>query len=63
MEEDAILIEKARVILGGIAKEMSDDQLKDACVEVQYLIETWLDDFEKSVFEGKTLRELLGEPV
>jgi hypothetical protein len=51
MEEDAILIEKARVILGNIAKDMTDDQLKDACVEIQYLIETWLDEFERSIFD------------
>lgn len=61
MEE--VDIEKAKTILGDIVKQMTDDQLKDTCVEMQYLIETWLDDYERSIFDGKTLRELLGEPV
>lgn len=61
MEE--IDLAKARSILGNIARKMSDDELKDACVEMQYLIETWLDEYERSIFDGKTLRELLGEAV
>ncbi len=60
---DEIDIEKAKTILGDTAKKMTDDQLKDTCVEVQYLMETWLDDYERSIFEGKTLRELLGENI
>ncbi len=60
---DEIDIEKAKVILGDIAKKMNDDQLKDTCVEAQYLVESWLDDYERSIFEGKTLRELLGESI
>ncbi len=61
MEE--VDIEKAKTILGNIAKQMNNDQLKDTCVEMQYLIEAWLDDYERSIFSGKTLRELLGEAV
>jgi hypothetical protein len=61
MEE--VDIEKAKTILGDIVKQMTDDQLKDTCVEMQYLVETWLDDYERSIFGGKTLRELLGESV
>lgn len=60
---DEIDIEKAKTILGATAKKMTDDQLKDTCVEVQYLMETWLDDYERSIFGGKTLRELLGENI
>lgn len=60
---DEIDLAKAKTILGNIAKKMTDDQLKDACVEMQYLIETWLDEYERSIFGGKTLRELLGEAV
>ncbi len=56
-------IEKAKTILGDIAKQMTDDQLKDTYVEIQYLVESWLDDYERSIFDGKTLRELLGEQI
>ncbi|NCN45848.1 hypothetical protein GW927_04820 [Candidatus Pacearchaeota archaeon] len=34
--------------------------LQDAKVEIKYLARTWLDDFEKQVFHGKTVEELLG---
>lgn len=60
---DEIDIEKAKLILGDAVKKMNDDQLKDACVEMRYLVETWLDDYERLIFEGKTLRELLGENI
>jgi hypothetical protein len=57
---DDIDIEKAKALLGDAAKKMTDDDLNDSCVEMQYLVETWLDDYERSIFDGKTLRELLG---
>ncbi len=31
----------------------------DAVVEMRYLARSWLDQFEKQVFEGKTIDELL----
>ncbi len=39
-----------------------DNELKpDVLAEVQYLASNWLDDFEKQQFDGKTVRQLLGE--
>lgn len=38
---------------------ISDDELQTTIVELQYLIEIWLDSVEKQIFEGKTLEELL----
>lgn len=52
-------IQKAKEILGDTAKKLSTQQLESAVTEVKYLAESWLDDFERSVFEGKTLKELL----
>lgn len=54
-------IQKAKEILGKVAEEMSVDQLKDAVTEVQFLAESWLDDFERKIFKGMTLQELLHE--
>lgn len=54
-------IQTAKEILGPIAKELSPEELKCAVVEMQFLVETWVDDFEKSIFDGLTLRELLHE--
>lgn len=32
--------------------------LQDSVVEIKYLATTWLDEFEKQVFEGKTVDQL-----
>lgn len=53
-------IDKARELLGKQSNDLSDDQLKDNLVEIAYLIECWLDDYERTIFKGKTLNELLG---
>lgn len=50
-------LEKARQTLGEIAKNMTDEQLKDDVVKIQYLTETWLDEFERKTFDGQTLAE------
>jgi len=54
-------VQRAKEILGDIANELTPAQLKDTIVEIQYLVNTWLDDFEREIFEGKTLQELLHE--
>lgn len=53
-------IDEAREILGETANELSDDELKDILVEMDYLIETWIEEYERKIFNGKTLNELLG---
>lgn len=54
-------IQAAKEILGPITKELTPEELKCAVVEMQYLVETWLDDFERNTFDGLTLQELLHE--
>jgi len=54
-------IRETREILGSLSKEFDDQQLKDLIVKVQFLTESWLDDFERSVFNGLTLQELFHE--
>ena len=54
---------KAREILGKLANELSDEELKTIVTEIQFLTDSWLDEFEKSIFEGKTLNKLLIEEV
>jgi hypothetical protein len=60
---DEIDIEKTKILLGDAGKKMTNEQLRDSFVEMQYLVETWLDAYERSIFGGKTLRELLGESL
>lgn len=50
---------EAREILGESAKDMTDEQVFDLVTEMQYLADSWLEEYEREVFDGKTLIELL----
>ncbi len=39
--------------------EERESDLKDTVVEMKFLAVSWLDDFEKSLFDGKTVSKLL----
>lgn len=54
-------LQKAKDILGVVANEFTADQLKSIITEIQYLVDSWLDDYERNVFDGLTLKELLHE--
>ncbi len=56
-EEKAL--KRAKEILGELASQYTQEQLKNVVTEIQFLAESWLDDFEREIFKGKTLRELL----
>ncbi len=51
--------DKARKVLGESGKEITDEQLENYVSEFEYLANCWLEIFERQVFEGKTLEELL----
>jgi uncharacterized protein involved in exopolysaccharide biosynthesis len=52
-------IEKSRRILGEVASDLSDDDLQIFLTEIQYLINSWFDHYEKQIFNGQTLRQVL----
>ena len=54
-------LQKAKEVLRALTSELSTQQLRDVVSEVQYLVSSWLDDFEREIFKGKTLKELLHE--
>ncbi len=54
-------LQKARKILGETAKGQSDNEIQVFVTELQCLIDSWFDYFEKEVFEGVTLKQLLRE--
>lgn len=56
-QQKAIL--EAREILGDSAKDMTDEQVFDLVTEMQYLVDSWLEEFERKTFDGKSLNELL----
>ncbi len=51
-------IQKSRRILGEAVTEMTDEQLGIFLTEVQYLLDTWLDSFERDIFDGLTLKQV-----
>lgn len=53
-------IQEARAILGESAERLTDSQVYDLVTEIQFLVDSWLEEYEKNVFEGKTLDEVLG---
>ena len=50
---------KTREILEDTATELQESDLQDTVVEIRFLALSWLDDFEKKLFGGKTIDELL----
>lgn len=52
-------LEEIRLLLGNKSQQFSNEELRDTIVKMKYLVELWLDSFEKEIFEGKTLQELL----
>ncbi len=36
-----------------------DPRVQDSVVEIKFLAVSWLDDFEKQIFDGKTVNSLL----
>lgn len=54
-------IQLARKVLGEAVAALSDEELKTYITEFQSLLDSWLDNFEKQLFEDKTLKQLLKE--
>lgn len=52
---------KARRIMGDVVAETSDEDLEIFLTEFQYLIDSWLDEFERLAYGSLTLKELLQE--
>lgn len=51
-------VQKARAILGDSVANVPDEELSVYLTEFQYLLDEWLDIFEKQLFSGKTLQQL-----
>ena len=60
-EWDGKTIQNARTILGELAMNFTDEELRDVVTEVRYLVENWMNEFEKNIFDGRTLSELINE--
>lgn len=54
-------IKLAKDALGSLAAQFTETELSDVITEVEYLTESWLDEYERNIFDGLTLQELLHE--
>lgn len=54
-------IAKTKEILGKLADLFTTSQLKEIVTDIDFLVESWLDEFERKKFGGKILKELLHE--
>jgi hypothetical protein len=54
-----ITLEQAKKALGKTGKKMSDEEVTKLMATVDYLTGGWLELYEKSIFNGRTLKELL----
>ncbi|HWY79933.1 MAG TPA: hypothetical protein VNW29_06260 [Candidatus Sulfotelmatobacter sp.] len=52
-------IQRVRNILGNNASQISDEEIEISLVQFEYLVNSWLDEFERNIFEKKTLQEIL----
>ena len=51
-------LEQARQVFGDKVSHLSDTELQAYLSKFQFLIDSWLDMYERTVFNGKTLTEL-----
>lgn len=59
--QEETLVQRARRIMGDSVRSLSDEELGNYLVEFQTLLSAWLDSYETSVFQGKTLHQILRE--
>jgi len=52
-------IQRARNILGKKAAQTTDEELAISLTQFEFLVNCWLDEFERESFSGKTLEEML----
>lgn len=58
-QQEYTRILRARQIMGEAVANLTDDQLDTYLTEFQYLIDAWLDAYEKEQFNGLTLQQML----
>jgi len=52
-------VARMRKHLGQTAETLSDAQVETIISEFQFLIDTWMDEYEREAFNGLTLKEVL----
>ncbi len=55
--EDEREIRETREILGEVAVGMTDEEIRYQITCIDFLVRAWLDEYERSIFDGKTVQE------
>ncbi len=58
-QQEETRLTQARRILGSSVMNLSDQDLEVKITEFQYLIERWMDAFERSIFNNQTLTQVV----
>ncbi len=53
------IIRQTRALLGNLVEHYTTEQIEQIMIQILYLSETWLDSYERKIFNGMTLNELL----
>ena len=59
--QEGTRLQQARRTMGDSVSHLSDDELEICLTEFQHLIDEWLDAFEHELFDGQTLKQVLGQ--
>ena len=54
---------KLRQLLGNDFKNIPDEYLETVASQIEFLVGSWMDSFEREIFAGNTLKEVLNEDV
>jgi hypothetical protein len=54
-------LQKARQVMGDEVKDLTDEDLEVYLTEFNFLLDAWMDEFERTVFNNKTLQQVLRE--
>lgn len=60
-QQEESRVQKTRKIMGEAINNLTDAELDKYLTEFQYLIDSWVDDYERQVFEGLTLQQVTRE--
>lgn len=60
-KQEETAIQQARRIMGEEVKNSTDEELGSYIAQFQHLLNSWLDEFERQIFDSQTLQQVLKE--
>ena len=60
-QQEESRLEKTRRVMGEDIKDLTDEDLDVYLTEFNFLLDSWMDEYERNVFNNKTLQQVLRE--